>query len=195
MLESKGMRWLKKTPLLLFLLTAFLLGFLLRGRLEETQKPPPTAPNPTSADNATTAAPTKTTSPPNWPITAKVARVIDGDTVVLGNGEKIRYEAVDAPEKYEHWGEEAKKLNTELTLDKTVRLESGRDERDIYGRLLAYVWVGDLLVNEKLIERGYAKIIRYPKEGEYRYQERLEKAEEWARDHSLGVWLDLWLKR
>lgn len=184
------MHWVKKIPPLLFLLLAFLLGFLLRGELEKSQRPLTIIPAPV----LTTEASPKTSVLEKWP-TAMVVRVIDGDTVVLKNGEHVRYAGINAPENNERWGEEAKKFNGEMTLGKTVRLEPVEEEHDTYGRRLAYVWVDDLFVNEKLLEEGYARILTYRGEAKSKYKDRFVQAEQWARDHSRGVWLDEWRKR
>lgn len=90
-------------------------------------------------------------------------RVIDGDTIVLSSGAIVRYIGIDAPEtalqgkKAECFSEEAKKRNETLVLHKPVRLERGPEEADAYGRLLRYVWVGDTLVNQRLVEEGAAR--------------------------------------
>lgn len=184
------MRWVKKIPPPLFLLPAFLLGFLIGGELSRPPRPPSVTPAPTPTDKVSIRTP----APEKWR-TAVVTRVIDGDTVVLKNGEHIRYAGINAPENNERWGEEAGKLNTELTLGKTVKLEPAEEELDFYGRRLAYVWVGEILVNEKLLEEGYARRLTYRGEAKLKHCDRFVQAEQWARDHSRGVWLDAWLKR
>ena len=62
---------------------------------------------------------------------------------------------------------------------KSVRLEFDVQRRDKYGRLLAYVWVADTLVNEELVRRGYAELLTIPPN--VRYAERLAEARRAAR--------------
>src|SRR3989344_3961906 len=74
----------------------------------------------------------------------KVFRVVDGDTIQVEGGEKIRYLGVNTPEsttKKECFGKEAAAKNREMVEGKTVRLEKGRRDRDKYGRLLRFVYV------------------------------------------------------
>ena len=98
---------------------------------------------------------------------AKVIDVIDGDTVIIANGEKVRYLGIDTPERGEPFYQESSQANRRLVEGKTIRLESGYRERDSYNRILAYVWVGDTLVNAELVQRGYARV-RGPLDDKYR---------------------------
>lgn len=125
----------------------------------------------------------------------KIIRVLDGDTVVLETGEKFRYLGIDAPELNDRWGPEANSFNEELILGKKVRIELDRKKLDVYGRILGYIWVGDVLVNEILVERGYAKVNLMKGEVKPKYLDRLKKAEDWARQNHDGVWFDEWEKK
>jgi micrococcal nuclease len=98
--------------------------------------------------------------------TARVERVVDGDTVVVrldGRSERVRYIGVDTPEsvkpgvRVQCFAKSAAKANARLVLGRDVRLEYDAEARDRYGRLLAYVWRGDLLVNAELVRLGYGK--------------------------------------
>ena len=124
---------------------------------------------------------------------AKVTRILDGDTVELEDGTKIRYLHVDTPElaqgsndEHECLADEARLLNEALVLGKTVSLEYDLNCSDGYGRTLAFVSVGNRSVNETLLERGYAEIlIRDPnvtREAAYR---ELEAA---AQEVKAGIW-------
>lgn len=124
--------------------------------------------------------------------TYKVTKVLDGDTVVLETGEKFRYLGIDAPEWNDRWGPESKKFNEELVLGKKVKVELDRKKLDVYGRILGYIWVDDILVNEVLVERGYAKVSVMLREVKPKYLDRLKKAETWAKEHHDGVWFDEW---
>jgi len=87
-------------------------------------------------------------------LAATVASVTDGDTIVLSDGTRVRYLGVNTPERGQPFYEEAKRLNAQLVGGKEVRLETGTPKRDFYGRLLAYVYVDDVLVNARLIAEG-----------------------------------------
>ena len=121
-----------------------------------------------------------------------VAKVIDGDTIKLGNGEVVRYIGIDTPETNhprkgkECGGEEAKAENKKLVEGKMVRLEKDVSETDRYGRLLRYVFVGDLFVNEYLVRQGYAQARSYPPD--VKYQEIFRQAEKEAREKKMGLW-------
>ena len=69
-----------------------------------------------------------------------IVEVVDGDTVILSSGERLRLANIDAPEQEQPYYEEAKQFLTELALGKTARLEFPSRRRDKYGRLLAY-WI------------------------------------------------------
>jgi len=84
-----------------------------------------------------------------------VDRVIDGDTIVVGN-ESIRLLGINTPERGEFFYDEAKGFLTELVVNQSVVLEKGREDRDKYQRLLRYVFLNDKNVNSELVEQGYA---------------------------------------
>ena len=97
-----------------------------------------------------------------------VSRVIDGDTILLANKERIRYVGINTPEtnhpsKPVEWmGKEAKEYNRGLVEHKWVYLEFDIELRDKYGRLLAYVFVDDTFVNAELVKQGYAQVLTIP---------------------------------
>jgi micrococcal nuclease len=118
-----------------------------------------------------------------------VTRVVDGDTIevdVGGRSERIRYIGIDTPE----WTDErpgvrtraraATEANRRLVGGRRVRLEMDVETRDRYGRLLAYVWVGDTLVNEALVRDGHAQPFTVPPN--VRYAERFRAAAREARE-------------
>lgn len=121
-----------------------------------------------------------------------VSRVIDGDTIELQNGEKVRYIGIDTPETLDPrkpvqcFGKESSAKNKELVEGKEVRLVKDVSERDKYGRLLRYVYVGDVFINEKLVAEGYAHAFTYPPDVAYG-QLFIEK-ERVARENKLGLW-------
>lgn len=144
----------------------------------------------------------------SYPNAFTVTRVVDGDTIVLDDGEKVRLIGVDcfpvrdgseldrlAKKFGEHNREAIKafgKLSTEFTQKlcegKRVRLEYGKDRRDRFERLLAYVYLpAGKLLNEEIILNGdgfyYGK---YPFKQEL--MDRFERAEKEAEDDMRGMW-------
>ena len=123
---------------------------------------------------------------------ALVVRVIDGDTIELENGQRVRYIGMDTPESVDQrktvqcFSKEASNKNTELVLNKQVRLEKDISETDKYGRLLRYVYVGGIFVNDFLVREGYAHASSYPPDIKYRDQFRL--AEQNAMEANIGLW-------
>jgi len=121
-----------------------------------------------------------------------VKRVIDGDTILLANGERVRYIGIDTPETkhpykaVEHFGQEAYLYNKGLVDGKWVSLEFDAEKRDRYNRLLAYVYVGDTFVNAKLVEGGYAQIYTVPPN--VKHQELFLRLQQQAREGKKGLW-------
>ncbi len=100
------------------------------------------------------------------PSLARVERVVDGDTILVridGRSERVRYIGVDTPEsvkpgaRVQCFGKAAAAANRRLVAGREVRLEYDAEARDRYGRLLAYVYRDELLVNAELIRQGYGK--------------------------------------
>ena len=123
--------------------------------------------------------------------TGTVDRVIDGDTIVLATGEKIRYLLVDAPETTnghdDCYGSNAAQFNTDLVLHKEIELTYDVVKTDMYGRTLAWVTVAGNDVNKLMVERGYACVLFIKPDGMSRYDEfKLLQAD--AKANSRGVW-------
>jgi micrococcal nuclease len=118
--------------------------------------------------------------------TALVSRVIDGDTIEIEGGQTVRYIGIDTPEKGEYFFEEATAKNSELVLGKEVRLEKDVSETDQYGRLLRYVYVGDLFVNAELVRLGYAREAYYPPDT--MHSDEFLRLEKYAADSDLGLY-------
>lgn len=123
---------------------------------------------------------------------AKVTRVVDGDTVEITGGIRVRYIGMNAPESVASgkpvgcFGKEASDKNKELVQGKEVRLEKDVSETDKYGRLLRYVYVGDVFVNDELVREGYARVSTYPPD--VKYQNQFLESEKYARENNLGLW-------
>ena len=112
---------------------------------------------------------------------AQVTRVVDGDTidVRLSNGttESVRYIGMNTPERDQVCYSEAKEANRIFVEGKTVRLVKDVSERDVYGRLLRYIYVDSLFVNRALVEQGYAEVVSYPPDNAH-YDEFLRLEQE-----------------
>ncbi len=140
---------------------------------------------------AATPAPGLTPTPIQ-PDYAFVSRVIDGDTVELSTGQRVRYIGIDAPEVTgpECYALEAKAKNAELVEGKWVRLEKDVSETDRYGRLLRYVWVmlpwDETMVNAQLLAEGYALVATYPPD--VKYVEWFLELQRIAREEGRGLW-------
>lgn len=125
------------------------------------------------------------------PTSATVTNVVDGDTIDLDSGERIRYLLVDTPESTggatDCFGQNAKQFNHDLVLGKQVTLRYDTECTDRFGRLLAYVSVGDQEINSLLVERGYACVLYIPPNGADRRTE-FETLEVQAKAAGRGMW-------
>jgi micrococcal nuclease len=115
-----------------------------------------------------------------------VTRVIDGDTIEIEGGYRVRYIGIDTPERDESYFREALQANRDLVEGKKVWLEKDVEDRDRYDRLLRYVWVDNTMVNAELVRLGYAYSYSYPPN--LKYQTYLLQMEEEAREHKRGLW-------
>ena len=123
----------------------------------------------------------------------KVVRVIDGDTIELEGGQTVRYIGIDTPETVhpqkavQCFGREASNKNKELVEGKEVQLEKDISETDKYGRLLRYVYVGDVFINELLVREGFAHASSYPPD--IKYQNLFGEAQREAQGQNRGLWV------
>jgi micrococcal nuclease len=129
------------------------------------------------------------------PLEGTVVRVVDGDTIhvkLADRVEKIRYLGVNTPEirhpirGEEPGGREAADANRRIVDGRRVRLELDVRTRDRHGRLLAYVWIGEIMVNAELVRRGYAQVMTVPPN--VRYQDLFVRLQREARDAGRGLW-------
>lgn len=142
--------------------------------------------------------------------TRLVKRVVDGDTFVLENGERVRMLGIDTPEKHEsskldkdaeRTGRDKKTIKKlgELSSQYTKKLIEGKnvvlvpepkhEDKDKYGRLLRYVYLEDgTFVNKKIVEDGYANAYR---RFELSKLDEFIKAEKEARENRKGLWGDI----
>lgn len=120
---------------------------------------------------------------------ARIRRVIDGDTVVLEDGRRVRYLGINAPERDQSYFAEATAFNRRLTEGRRVKLEDDEVPEDGYSRLLAYVYVDGEMVNAELIEAGLAHLLVIPPN--LKHYDRLLELERRARAAQRGIWRDL----
>ena len=154
------------------------------------ESPPPPAASKKSEKHQRTKPPSPSrSSNGGW---AQVVAVIDGDTIVISGGEKVRYAGLNTPESRhpdklpEYCGQEAFEANRRLVAGKTVRLEYGEQGRDKYGRLLAYVYVDSLFVNAELVRQGYAQVSTY--KDNQRHHAEFERLQRHAIATRRGMW-------
>ena len=129
------------------------------------------------------------------PVLHRVTRVIDGDTIEVdyfGERRRVRYIGIDTPETVhpsrpvECFGTEAAARNHQLVANQLVRLERDITDTDKYNRLLRYVYVDEVFINERLVAEGYATVFTYPPD--VRYTELFQAAEAAARAAERGLW-------
>ena len=118
---------------------------------------------------------------------ANVSYVIDGDTVEVNEEERVRYIGMNTPESGRPFFSEATEANKRLVNKKEVKLEFDVQIQDKYGRTLAYVWIGNIMVNLELVCQGYANVYTFPPN--VKYAELFLKAEQDAREHQRGLWM------
>jgi micrococcal nuclease len=127
----------------------------------------------------------------------RVRYVIDGDTIILSNNQKVRYLGIDTPETmvktpvgFEYspqpFGEAAKEFNRNLVEGKVVRLEFDMVKKDKYNRLLAYCFVDGKFANAEMLKNGLAMLLTIVPN--VKYVDMLVKAQQEARDTGLNLW-------
>ena len=156
--------------------------------------PPTDAPPPVHAPKSRKAKNPAVSTPRLSPTggQAIVVAVLDGDTIVISGGQKVRYAGLNTPESHhpdklpEYCSREAFEANRRLVAGQSVRLEYDARRRDRYGRLLAYVYVNSLFVNAELIRQGFAQVSTY-KENQ-RYHQEFEHLQQQAIAGRRGLW-------
>ena len=165
----------------------------------EAGRGPETAPAPTTTEMrpepaiTTTSASVPTTVPPGVPASGDdtiVVRVVDGDTLEVSGGTRVRLIGVDAPETSGAcFGPEATRYATELVPPGTpVRLVYDRERLDQYGRTLAYVYklTDGVFVNQAVARNGFATQLTVG--DNVAHAETFRRAVSEARTASLGLW-------
>jgi len=135
---------------------------------------------------------------PTETIIVKVEKAIDGDTIILVGGERVRYRGIDAPTLMgkttgleREIGKQAYEFNKEMVEGKTVKLEfePKGNTRGLHGRLLAYIWTEGKMVNLELVKNGLAvaQETEYL-DRNYSYEEEFLQAQKYAQENKLGLW-------
>ena len=113
--------------------------------------------------------------------------IIDGDTFRLTTGDTVRLIGIDAPELSQPGGEMSREYLAHLLLGNPITLERGYEDRDKYNRLLRFVYIGNLCINEEMIRQGYAEARYLPESPIRDYYLQLEIQAETTR---AGLWSD-----
>lgn len=116
----------------------------------------------------------------------RVAAALDGDTILLEDGRKVRFVGINAPERGQPFHAQALALNRALTAGRAARLELDLERQDRYGRLLAYVHAGEEMVNARLVREGLAHVYLLPPN--LRHAETFLRLQAEARARGAGIW-------
>lgn len=124
-----------------------------------------------------------TEEPPRW---AEVDDVVSGHKLELTSDEHLVYAGIRCPYPNEPLHKQARERNAELVTGKALRLRFDEDKQDRAGRLIAYVSVGQTMVNEALVREGLAYVRLTPHTR--RFAKLLLDAQDYARQNRLGLW-------
>ena len=126
----------------------------------------------------------------------RVVRVVDGDTIRVlldgGRTERVRYIGIDTPESVKPgtpvqcFAKRASHFNASLVSGRQVMLKTDAEERDRYGRLLAYVYADGRFVNRELVARGYARTLTIPPN--VAHADEFARLARRAREAGVGLW-------
>ena len=115
-----------------------------------------------------------------------ITKVIDGDTIELSNGEIVRLLGINAPEINAPFGKDAKEFLSQLVEGKDVYIETDLSKRDNYGRILAFMFVGEKNINLEMVRNGFAHVFELEKIS--KYVKELNEAELYAIKNQIGIW-------
>jgi micrococcal nuclease len=154
----------------------------------------------TSGGSSASASASATAEPPasgrDYAEAVTVSRVVDGDTIevspAIDSITDVRLIDIDTPEtvnpsgEVEPYGPEASDFALEELTGESVELQFGAEKTDQYDRLLTYVYAGEEMFNEVLVEEGYAQA--HPYEPNTEYEDRFATAQDEAKASGLGIW-------
>ncbi|QGY41997.1 nuclease [Pseudodesulfovibrio cashew] len=121
--------------------------------------------------------------------TARFLSVIDGDSLRIeyhGRTRELRLIGIDAPEWGQEYGTQAKAFTLKFCFGQTLTLEFDKERKDRYGRMLAYAYLGDRMLNEAIVGAGLALATEYPPNT--RHSDTLARAQEMAKEKKRGFW-------
>jgi micrococcal nuclease len=128
-------------------------------------------------------------------VEALVVEVVDGDTArmeISGREQSVRYIGIDTPESVipgerpECFGKRSAALNRALVEGERVTLVLGTERRDHYGRLLAYVYLGERLINAEIVRRGFARTLAIAPNTDF--ADRFARLQQAAANAGRGLW-------
>jgi len=123
-----------------------------------------------------------------FPDEAVVASVVDGDTVYLHNGQKLRYMGINCPEKGQPYYQKALDQNKKLVEGKKIKLEYDGYRFDKYDRILAYPIISGKNISIELVRQGLCLFANYDGRKPLIYQDQLIKVQGEAKEKKLGIW-------
>ncbi|MSS74440.1 thermonuclease family protein [Candidatus Pacearchaeota archaeon] len=115
-----------------------------------------------------------------------VTKIIDGDTIEIESGQRIRLICINTPEKGEGGYKEAKDYLKSTILNKKVVLKKDISETDRHDRLLRYLYLNNKLINELIARKGYG--VTFPYEPDTKFCAKIKKAEKKAKKEHIGLW-------
>lgn len=115
-----------------------------------------------------------------------VTKIVDGDTIVIEGGQRVRLLSIDTRERGENCYDEAKSRLEELILLKNITIEADKEDKDQYDRLLRYVYLDGVNINMEMVAEGLAVVYIY--EPNVKYRSEFAEIERQARDAGGCVW-------
>lgn len=123
---------------------------------------------------------------------AKVSFIYDGDTIELVDKRKVRYIGINTPEinwksdDPQCFATQSARINKEMVWGQEIEMAKDISETDKYGRILRYIWIDGIFMNDFLLRQGYAKLDLIPPDTSYSGQ--FKEAQKEARDNKRGLW-------
>src|SRR3990170_1984097 len=181
MFSKKNFRRKKVLILLLIFMGISGLYFVLNNRYkagQNTQTNPLNSVTPTSLITQSILPSNETSVTLREKVT--VEKVVDGDTIELIDGRRVRLLGIDTPELHKEsisdcFATNAAEINRQLVEGQTIEMEADVTDKDNYNRLLRYIWVDDVFVNDFLLRQGFAKLFIIPPD--YRFKVQFNEAE------------------
>lgn len=115
-----------------------------------------------------------------------VSRVIDGDTIEISNGQRVRLVGINSPESDQCFFQQAKDGLKNLVEGKEVVLTKDISEKDKYDRLLRYIYLDNIFINDYLVNNGFAFAESVSPDTKYKIQ--FKQSQEYAKSGKSGLW-------